>query len=441
MKFYNLFKKELKEMLSVTTIITMIFTVLVMVMAGEAMSGALDEAEEESSSITICNFDDTEFTKAVLNFLENPVGGDKNEVKYVTLESDDYVSELKRLDIKNVVIIPEGFAQSVENSEQANIIFVTRMTSLSTMSNVSTGSSNAMNLIQAAVKSAFYTSKVQTGALKDSEVTMLESPIKVEEHTVVADKEEKVSATLIIAATQMSQMFLPILVFVLVIYSSQMLLNAVATEKIDKTLETLLSAPVSRLTVLSAKMLAAGCVAGLNAVVYMFGMSRMTASVSEMTTNSVDGLDEILVNLGLTMSAGDYVLVGIQMFMTILITLSISLVLGALAKDTKSTQTYIMPVMIMAMIPYMLSMFVDITTLSPVVKYLVYAIPFTHTFMATQNVMFNNMGLFWAGFAYQTVLLILCMTYAVKVFTSDRIFTMTLSFGSKKKKGTEHTEE
>ena len=438
MKFFNLFKKELKEMLNFSTIVTMVFTVFVMIMAGDAMSGAIDEAEEESSSITICNFDDTEFTKAVLNFLENPAGGEKNEVEYVTLESDDYVSELKRLDLKNVVIIPEGFAQKVENSEQAKIIYVSRMTSLSTVSNISTGSSSAMSLIQAAVKSAFYTSKVQTGALKENEVTMLENPVEIEEHTVVADKSEKVAAALIIAATQMSQMFLPILVFVLVIYSSQMLLNAVATEKIDKTLETLLSAPVSRLTVLSAKMLAAGVVAGLNAIVYMFGMSKMTSSVSNITTDSVDGLDEILKNLGLTLSAGDYVLVGIQMFMTILITLSISLVLGALAKDTKSTQTYIMPVMIMAMIPYMLSMFVDITTLSPVIRYLVYAIPFTHTFMATQNVMFDNMTLYWAGLAYQFVLLVLCMTYAVKVFTSDRIFTMTISFGKKKKQSEEH---
>lgn len=433
MKFMHLFKKELKEMLTITTIVTMIFSVMVMVMAGEAMSGAMEEAEEESSSITICSLDDTEFTKAVLNFLENPAGGEKNEVKYVEIKGDDYSAELDRLDIKNVVIIPEGFAAHIENSEQAELLYITKMTSLSTMSNVSTGSSNALNLINAAVKSAFYSSKVQSGALKDNEVTMLEAPIKVEEKTIVNGKSEDIAATVIIAATQMSNMFLPIMVFVLVIYSSQMILNAVANEKIDKTLETLLSAPVSRLSVLTAKMLAAGVVAGLNAIVYMYGMSKMTESVSSMA-GDIDGLDKILENLGLTLSAGDYVLVGLQMFMTILITLSISLVLGVLAKDIKSTQSYIMPIMIMAMIPYMLSMFVDISTLSPVLKYAVYAIPFTHTFMATQNVMFGNMTLFWAGLAYQAVLLVICMSFAVRVFTSDKIFTMTLSFGKRRKK-------
>ena len=304
MKFMHLFKKELKEMLTITTIVTMVFSVMVMMMAGDAMSGALEEAEEESSSITICNLDDTPFTKEVLKFLENPAGGDKNEVKYVDIKGDDYSAELDRLDIKNVVIIPEGFAAHIENSEQAELLYITKMTSLSTMSNVSTGSSNALNLINAAVKSAFYSSKVQSGALKEGEVTMLEAPIKVEEKTIVNGKSEDIAATVIIAATQMSNMFLPIMVFVLVIYSSQMILNAVANEKIDKTLETLLSAPVSRLSVLTAKMLAAGVVAGLNAVVYMFGMSKMTESVSKMA-GDVDGLDKILENLGLTLSVGD----------------------------------------------------------------------------------------------------------------------------------------
>ena len=434
MKFMILFKKELKEMLTLTTLMTMIFTVVAMVMAGSAMSGAVEEAQEASGEITICNLDDTEFTKAVLSFLENPAGGEKNDVKYVDVKGDDYAAELDRLDIKNVVIIPEGFSKSIENNEQATLLYITKMNSLSTMSNVSTGSSNAVSLINAAVKSAFYSSKVNSGALLDKEVTMLEAPVTVEETTIVGDKSEKVSAALVVGATQMSNMFLPIMVFVLVIYSSQMILNAVANEKLDKTLETLLSAPVSRLSVLSAKMLAAGVVAGLNAIVYMFGMNKMTSSLSNMTSESVDNLDEILKNLGLTMSVGDYVLVGIQMFLTILITLSVSLVLGVLVKDSKSAQSYIMPISLLAMIPYMLSMFVDISTLSPALKYVVYAIPFTHTFMATQNVMLGKMSLFWGGFAYQAVLLVVCMGFAVKVFTSDRIFTMTLSFGKKKQK-------
>lgn len=76
-------------------------------------------------------------------------------------------------------------------------------------------------------------------------------------------------------------MVVPIIMFVLIMFSAQMILSAISNEKIDKTLETLLSAPVSRLSVLASKMLAAGVVAALQVVVYMFGMSKMTGGLTE----------------------------------------------------------------------------------------------------------------------------------------------------------------
>ena len=87
----------------------------------------------------------------------------------------------------------------------------------------------------------------------------------------------------------------------------------------------------------------------------------------------------------------------------------------------------------MAMIPYILSMMMDIKELSPVLRYVIYAIPFTHTFIASENIMFDNMTLYWGGVIYQVILLAICLTIAVKIFTTDRIFTMTLSFGDKSK--------
>ena len=70
MKFYSLFRKELKEMLSLQTIITMIVTVVVLVMAGQAMSGAISDSSEKASDLTICDLDKTEFTENVLNSLK-----------------------------------------------------------------------------------------------------------------------------------------------------------------------------------------------------------------------------------------------------------------------------------------------------------------------------------------------------------------------------------
>ena len=431
MKFVNLLRKELKEMLTPQTILTLVIMVIILSVAGDAMSGVVEDAAEEISQITICDQDDTEFTRSVIALMENPGDGVQNEVTEVELQSAAYAEELERLDTKSLIIIPEGFTQQVNSGQQAETIFVSQMTSLSTMANISTGSDVALSIIEDAVKSALYSDKITEGQLTEEEISQLEAPVTISETTVVGNKSADVSATILYSMCQMQGMFVPIIVYLLIMYSSQMILNAVSTEKLDKTLETLLSAPVSRLAVLSSKMLSAAIVAAIYAIVFMFGMNNM---MSGLTMGDTSEYTEVVEYLGLSLSVGQYVLVGIQMFTTILISLSISLILGALAKDAKSGQTLIMPIMIAAIIPYLLSLMLDIKTLSPVLRFIVYAIPFTHTFMASENIMFGNMTIYWGGLIYQIIVLIVCMSFAIRVFTSDKIFTMSLSVGQKKNK-------
>ena len=49
--------------------------------------------------------------------------------------------------------------------------------------------------------------------------------------------------------------YIPIVLFVAVIFASQMIATAIATEKENKTLETLLSYPVTRTSIVTSKML------------------------------------------------------------------------------------------------------------------------------------------------------------------------------------------
>lgn len=402
-----------------------VFERVVLVMAGQAMSGAISDSAEKASDLTICDLDKTEFTENVLNSLKATAKAGDGKITVVDIKSDDYAAELKRLDQDSVVIIPKGFTEQVKQHKKADVGYVQRMTSLATMSNINTGSDTALAVIQQAVKSTIYQDKLSSGAMTEDEMNQLEDPVELSETTVVGDKADKVSSSVVMSLCSAQSMVVPIIMFVLIMFSAQMILSAISTEKIDKTLETLLSAPVSRLSVLASKMLAAGVVAALQAVVYIFGMSKMTGGLTE-GMGDTSAYESAMENLGLTMSVGQYVLVGIQMFVSILISLSLSMVLGALAKDAKSAQTMLLPITFSAMISYLLAMVVDIRTLSPVIKYIVYAIPFTHTFMASENVMFGNYSLYAGGLIYQIVLLVVCMTVALKIFMSDKIFTMSI---------------
>lgn len=434
MKFFSLFKKEMREMISIQTILMLAFLLLVMSLMGGMVNGSMEEAQEESSNITICDLDKTEFTESVIKFLGHPMDGMDNEVKLIDLESDDYSAELDRLKIKSFIIIPEGFSNSIDAGEQADLIYVSRMSSLATMANVNTGSETAVQLIEAAVKSALYSNKVSKGQLSDTEVTQLNAPVNLREETIVGSKSAEISQLLLYSTVYNQSLFMPLIVYILILLGSQTMINAVTAEKLDKTLETLLSAPISRLNVISAKMLSAAVVALLNAVVYMIGMNSMTSS---MNTSVPEDYSSVINELGLTFTTKHYILIGIQMLLSTLIALAVSMILGAFAKNVKSSQTLTMPILFITIIPFMASMFVDISTLPGFIKYILYAIPFTHTFMATDCVIFGKTELYTFGVIYQIIILAVCMAAAIKIFTSDLIFTASEK-SLFKKKGKKH---
>ncbi len=432
MKFFNLLKKELSELITVQMLLGLVITLGIFMALGSVMDTTIDEAVEKTSNYTIrlIDRDDTEFTRNMIKAIE----ADGNKVRLFDDAGDDYAEILNSNDINDIVIIPEGFTSCIEKAEQPELISAARMTSAATISNINAGSSNAVELIKDYVSSEI----AVDGGLTDQQYVLMQKPVRLRENTVVADSSAEVSSSSILSKIALQNMLLPIIVFLLIILTSQMLMSAVANEKTDKTLETLLSAPVSRGAVIGAKMLAAALIALINAAVYMIGfkvcMGDATDKISDTAGEIIStqlSVDEAMRQLGMSLSGMDYFLVGLQLFFTIMICLSISLILGALINDTKNTQSMIMPIMMLAIIPYMISMVADINALPTVIRYIVYAIPFTHTFSAIPNLMFGRTALFMAGLAYQVVVFFVCIFFALRLFMSDKLFTIQLNFGQK----------
>lgn len=449
MKFVNLLKKELSELLNAQMLVGLAAILIIFMFLGNTMSDAISEEvtamTKSYEKITICDLDNSDFTKDMLaSFTESGV-----DVKTISGDAKDHAKLLSDNKVSTAVVIPEGFGEAVLNGETPQLISISRMTSAATMSNISNTNDGAINMIRQYI----YDEIADGVGLSDEDIARMDSPVVLSESTVVDDNSAEISIGSISSKLMIQNMILPIIVFVLIILTSQMLITAISNEKIDKTLETLLSAPVSRGSVIGAKMLSAAIVALINAVVYMIGFSAFikgeTMESAEQITSSIAGqfmsVDDAMAKLGLTLGALDYVLVGLQLFFTILICLSISLILGALVNDTKSSQFVLMPIMILAMVPYMISMFKDINSLPMAMRIIVYLIPFTHTFSAMSNLMFGNTAIFFAGLAYQIVFFAICMFFALKLFKSDKLFTISLNFSSKSrfKKGSKgaQTEE
>lgn len=433
MKFFNLLKKELTELINAQTIITLVVLLLMLMTMGKVMNTTMEETLKQEYTVNISDRDDTDFTHSLIEALKKS-GAEVNEY---TTSTSEYSAILDTSGKKSMIIIPESFTEKFNNGEKPELISISELESASVMSNTTNSNSNAINLISACISNMI----AENYGLNAEDIEKMNSPIEVNEHTVVKDKSAEAGTESLLSQITMQNMLLPIIVFLVIMMTSQTIISAIANEKIDKTLETLLSAPISRTAIIGAKTLSAAIVALIHAVVFMFGFSYAMSGATNTLENEMAGtlaaqvipVDEAMEKLGLTLGVGDYILVGIQLFLTIMICLSISIILGALVDDTKQSQTVIMPIMIAALIPYMVSMLVDINTLPITVKIIVYAIPFTHTFSSISNIMFGNMTVFWGGLVYQTVVFLVCMFFALKLFNSDKILTASLNFGQKSK--------
>ncbi|MBQ8568399.1 MAG: ABC transporter permease [Oscillospiraceae bacterium] len=431
MKFRNLLKKELSELITPQAIFSMIFTMVLLIFMGQIMGSAMEEGFD-TSEINICNMDNTEFTEKVLSQLEEK--GSKPNM--VTISGEDYAAELERLDLNSVIVIPEGFADSIlVDKKPAELRYVSELGIgfSGTMSSVS-----ASDSVSAILDTATDEILLQTYGMNEDEIARIKEPVQTVEFTTFSGKTANISAMSLSSVLMMQSMIAPFVIFFLLMMASQMIMTAISTEKIDKTLETLLSAPVPRITVLMAKLVAAVIVALLNALSMMIGfffyMTGMMGNVTDMVQTETTAvaeatgalnIAEAMNALGLSLGVGEYLLFGLQLFVTVAIGLAISLILGALAEDAKSVQNLTMPIMIMVMIPFFITMFMNVNEMSMGIKAVMYIIPFTHSYLAINNLMAGNMLLFWGGFVYQIIFFAVCMFFAVRIFTTDKIFTMT----------------
>lgn len=453
MKFGNLLKKELSELITKQAIISMIFVLVLFVFMGQIMGHSMEEGFD-TSTLNICIKDDSDFTKNVIDRIK---ADETTELNIVDIQSDNYYDELERLDLKYVVIIPEGYGDTIVNEKKpGQLIFASKVSLGFSAAMSSISSSDAVSTI---VDNSADEAMESIYGLTAEDVALITSPANTVEFSSANGKSVEISAAAVSSIVMMESMIAPFAIFFLLLLASQMIMTAISTEKIDKTLETLLSTPVSRMTVLTAKMVAAIISALLNAVfmivgfgIYMVsimggamsGATNGSANISDIAgmTNVPDAgaLTDVLSTadaisqLGFSLSGMDILLFGLQLFLTLAIGLSISLILGAAATDVKSVQTLVMPIMIAVMIPFFVTMFMDFGEMPVAAKVIMFLIPFTHSYIALTNLLSGDMIMYWGGLAYQIVFFAVCMFLAVRMFTSDKLFTMSFSSENKTNK-------
>jgi len=414
----NIIVKEARELLTPQMLTPFVAIMVVFVFIGRAIRGERAKSSRPQSVIVADN-DRTARSRSIIEALE----GEQTTIIPADGSVEQLLATARAADISWVVVIPESLEQRLAAFETADI----------RVYNVVRGFSITQMERNFELKALFdkaneqlaqdYLARAYPGTTPEN----LRNPLRTTEFVVVRDKIARGNAD-VLSGLVMSQTFMiPIVLLMVLIYSSQMIAASIGQEKENKTLETLLTVPINRTSIVIGKMIGAALVALVVSGIFMLAMVYWTGSLgSEMSAQAGAADTSAFTQLGLSLGPQSYVLLAVGLFLAVLCGLSLATLLAIFADDAKSAQMSVTPLMMLVMIPYFLSIFLNVEAASLPIKIVVYAIPFTYPFLMPKAILFGNYGLVFAGYGYMALFAAVCIFVAARLFSTDRVLTAKL---------------
>jgi ABC-2 type transport system permease protein len=412
--FGNILMKELKELIRDPKIFLgmIIIPVIMFPVLGGIMGYSMQSAQEkaEKASVLVLNNDGGSYSEIFINFLNSSV---KVFVENNTTPEEAMTLDLlSKYDTTQFIEIPGDFSANM--SEHTGV------------------DPN----ITASVN--FYGVFSGTGMFEDIGSSMLDGLVELFNRAIAPDVvHQKKSAVVkgeivegvdpsMLSGLMISQSIaMPITIMILLTYSMQIAATSVAMEKEEKTLETLLTLPMDRFSILMGKLSGSIIVAGVGALAYMFGFNYFMGSfMSAIPTGA--SLD--LASLGLVPSLFGYLLLGISLFVTLLSALALAVIISAFSEDVRGAQSLVGFIYPLVFIPSLLLMYLDVNSLPLALRIVVYAIPYTHPIIAAKAVTMGDYLTVVLGIVYVAAFTFGIMYAASRLFATEKILTAKLRF-------------
>ena len=415
----NIVKKELKELMTPATFLPIIVLAIVFGSMGNAIGG-IEEQLEEPPVIALINTDTGNYSKIAVSIFENT-----SNVTYFSTDiadKDEAIEELKQNDGDSLIIIEHNFSENIVAGDQGGLQLYWIMRGAGILDSLST---NTIVALIDVVQDEITRILIQNNDTSKNVNNTL-TPIYRNETTFFKNNEfSNVSPSQISNILSSQSTFIPIIMMMIIIMAGQLVISSMALEKENKTLETLLTMPVKRTSIVAGKIIASAIIGLLLAIIYMIGMGSYLTSFQFQTTAGS-------TTINLTLSGTDFLLIGLTVFVTLVAALAFCMLLGTMAKNFKSAQTLTFPVAILVLIPMFLTMFKDFDTLPTGIQALLFGIPFSHPMMAPRALLFDDYLMVIGGIIYVTIFALVMIAIVVWVFKTDKIITGSTSIKWKK---------
>ena len=343
----------------------------------------------------------------------------------------DALVQFKNSDSVALVYVPNGYNYNITNGGKGYVKIYGNLKNLNIAE--ATGAEVAGSLVN--VYNYYYSLAIikglSTAAGDTSSAVAIHDPINLRYASIIKGNVVEVSPSQVTGLIMSQSIMLPIMVMMMVIFAIQMAATSIALEKEQKTLETLMTLPVGRLTILAGKLTGSIVIAIAGSISYIIGFSYYTNSAFSFaaTTTSID-----LTGVGIGIQPLGYALLGIVMFVTLVSALALAISLAVFTDSVRSAQSLTGVLIIPLIIPAIILMFSDIDMLPVAMQWILLAIPYTHTMLATKAAFLGDYWLMIRSIAYISVFTVVVLWAAARIFSTERIITSRFTNFSFRKK-------
>jgi ABC-2 type transport system permease protein len=423
---WALIVKEVKELIRDPKILlgVILMPMLIFPIMGSAIQISQESVQRavRSASFSVWTDDDGFVTDALLGYLYRnntvvPIKADNLEEALTIFTSTDSSA---------LVYIPDGYNDNITVGKQGTIKVYANLRKLNMAEAQSTDLvSNLINIYNY----YFSISKIET-LLTQSEsqgtATGFRNPITIDYASILKGSVLEIPPSAIFSLVMSQSIMLPIMVMMMVMFAIQMAATSIALEKEQKTLETLMTLPVTRMTILGGKLSGSIVIAIAGSISYLIGFGYYMNSAFSFVPDAMSmNLSEI--DLGITPIG--FFLVGIVIFVTLISALAMALSVAVFADNVRSAQSFTGVLITPIIIPSLVLMFSDLEMLPATLQYGLLIIPYTHSIIATKAAFLGNYFVVLRSIFFISIWTVAVLYIAAKIFSTERIITARFTFG------------
>ena len=322
----------------------------------------------------------------------------------------DPEAEAAEIGAGGLIVVPEGFGASLRSGSRAQL----RVACFLRGSSISETmfASRLEEVVRSAAEGV--SREMISSAGLDPDVAL--NPIDPSYTTFLKGRRFDLSPGVVAGLLAGTSSTLPMVAFVVIIMGMQLAATSVAVEKEEKTLETLLSLPISRRDVLLAKLVGSLIVAAAGSVGIMAGM------LYYMQVFQALGESPPPIEMG-PASPLSALAMGLSLLVGNLMVLTLATVVAVFSEDVRSAQSAVGVLIPLILIPMLMSMFTDPWTLPEPVRTVILAFPFTHIGLATSASFWWEPGPLALSLGYMALWTVALVVLAERLFWSEKVLT------------------